>query len=294
MNAPRLCFDPARFASSTAHTWSTLRLCLLGVWLLAAGCSAWAEGIPEPNLVLYGEVRNATDGSRVTRGTLAWTFKPAGGGQTIHANVELTNVLGQFSYVLFLPCETKLATETTPTNTVPLTTLNASFDRSQVTVEGLAAQLVAPASYQWVLSSKDRGRVERVDLLINQSSTDSDNDGLPDWWELQYFGSLAPQPGDDPDGDGLTNLEEYLNGTDPTHFSIVVTVAETIQAQPQLKWNSVAGRTYTVLRATNLTQKLAGFVPLKSAVLANPPRNIFVDTDSASSPQSFYLIQVDP
>ncbi len=46
---------------------------------------------------------------------------------------------------------------------------------------------------------------------------DSDNDGMPDWWENQY--DLNPNdPSDasaDPDGDGLTNKEEYDNGTDP-------------------------------------------------------------------------------
>jgi hypothetical protein len=42
---------------------------------------------------------------------------------------------------------------------------------------------------------------------------DYDKDGLPDWWEWHWFrGSEDPMGfggGDDPDGDGLTNLEEY-------------------------------------------------------------------------------------
>jgi hypothetical protein len=49
---------------------------------------------------------------------------------------------------------------------------------------------------------------------------DSDGDGMPDWWEKKY--GLDPNdPSDaakDKDGDGYTNLEEYLNGTDPTKF----------------------------------------------------------------------------
>jgi len=45
---------------------------------------------------------------------------------------------------------------------------------------------------------------------------DSDNDGLPDWWEWKYFGNLDQTGSDDYDSDGVSNLNEYLNGTDPT------------------------------------------------------------------------------
>lgn len=51
---------------------------------------------------------------------------------------------------------------------------------------------------------------------------DSDADGLPDWWEIYYFLTpgnpdlLSETGSDDPDGDGLTNLQEYANGFDPT------------------------------------------------------------------------------
>lgn len=47
---------------------------------------------------------------------------------------------------------------------------------------------------------------------------DSDNDGMPDAWEIKY--KLNPNdPSDaikDCNGDGYTNIEKYLNGIDPT------------------------------------------------------------------------------
>src|SRR3989338_3208938 len=48
---------------------------------------------------------------------------------------------------------------------------------------------------------------------------DTDNDGLPDDWEILYgFNPNDPNDADgDPDGDGLTNLGEYEAGTDPTN-----------------------------------------------------------------------------
>ena len=47
--------------------------------------------------------------------------------------------------------------------------------------------------------------------------TDTDGDGLPDWWERLYTGSgTAMRPGDDPDGDGLSNFLEFAFGTSPS------------------------------------------------------------------------------
>ncbi len=48
---------------------------------------------------------------------------------------------------------------------------------------------------------------------------DTDGDGMPDGWEQQYAPTLDPLADDasaDPDGDGLTNLDEYGLSTDPT------------------------------------------------------------------------------
>lgn len=49
---------------------------------------------------------------------------------------------------------------------------------------------------------------------------DTDNDGLPDVWELFYFGNLTNTPAGDPDGDGQSNAYEFLHGTDPTVFNV--------------------------------------------------------------------------
>jgi hypothetical protein len=48
---------------------------------------------------------------------------------------------------------------------------------------------------------------------------DDDNDGMPDEWESKYgldqFSNKDAAT--DLDGDGLTNLEEFKLGTDPTN-----------------------------------------------------------------------------
>lgn len=51
--------------------------------------------------------------------------------------------------------------------------------------------------------------------IINNGTPlpDTDNDGMPDFWEIAEYGDLSTGNNDDTDGDGYTNLEEYLNQT---------------------------------------------------------------------------------
>jgi hypothetical protein len=47
--------------------------------------------------------------------------------------------------------------------------------------------------------------------------TDANGNGIPDWWEMKYFGNLNQTALGDYDGDGVDNLDEYLEGTNPTN-----------------------------------------------------------------------------
>jgi hypothetical protein len=44
---------------------------------------------------------------------------------------------------------------------------------------------------------------------------DSDGDGIPDWYEIEYFGTLGNTASSDTDGDGLTLQQEYSGGSHP-------------------------------------------------------------------------------
>ena len=76
---------------------------------------------------------------------------------------------------------------------------------------------------------------------------DIDGDGLPNWWEEEYFAGSPTDgvAGADDDLDGLTNLEEYQNGTIPTvaqakAFDLRVTESGSGDGLPEF------GKTYRV------------------------------------------------
>ncbi len=56
------------------------------------------------------------------------------------------------------------------------------------------------------------------EIFVTTVAADTDQDGLPDEWELKYFGEGPSAPGDDADGDGRTNLQEFQMGSDPKDF----------------------------------------------------------------------------
>jgi hypothetical protein len=50
---------------------------------------------------------------------------------------------------------------------------------------------------------------------------DSRGCGMPDWWQLYYFGNMTNLATGDFDGDGGSNLQEFLDGTNPTNSASV-------------------------------------------------------------------------
>jgi len=55
-----------------------------------------------------------------------------------------------------------------------------------------------------------------ISTTTAHTESDFDNDGLPDVFEFKYFNCIiCAEPDDDSDSDGLTNLEEYEQGTEP-------------------------------------------------------------------------------
>lgn len=96
-------------------------------------------------------------------------------------------------------------------------------------------------------------------LAVNeQPFDDKDHDGMPDAWEIAYFGSTSQPPSGvsgDYDQDGSFNIQEFLAGTNPTNHNsrLQVTGFVATNGPSAVSWTAVPYRYYDVEVSTNLT-----------------------------------------
>ena len=80
-------------------------------------------------------------------------------------------------------------------------------------------------------------------------------DGIPNGWKQQYgFDPLDPAVANaDPDGDGMSNLQEYLAGTDPTNSDSALRITSIVPQGDDIliTWSAVTNESYIVQVTTN-------------------------------------------
>lgn len=129
-----------------------------------------------------------------------------------------------------------------------------------------------------------------------QSVFDADNDGMADAWEILHFGTTSAENGDpegDWDGDGMSNLGEWISGTNPTNaisvFKMLGSLSYASETQCILSWSSESNQTYALLEVESLTNSFSA--SSMTNLPATPPINtITVDVHRATS---FYRISTE-
>ena len=117
--------------------------------------------------------------------------------------------------------------------------------------------------------------------------------GLPIAWMLTYFGTTNVNPNADADGDGMSNLQEYLAGTNPTNSTDRLAVTS-FSSSPggtsaSLTWNSVLTRCYYVeekldLNSPNWFDSGLGLITPDGATTARA-------LSDTNAPKRFYRVQ---
>lgn len=122
---------------------------------------------------------------------------------------------------------------------------------------------------------------------LTAQAPDFDSDGMPDWWEQKYFGSVTGGVADAESGNpGWTHLQTYIAGISPLNAEPFEVTRTGLHS---LSWDSRPARMYDVLWTTNL---LSGFTPIASNLIT---QSEFINTSSNTNLSSgFYRLQVRP
>ena len=117
---------------------------------------------------------------------------------------------------------------------------------------------------------------------------DADQDRMPDQWEIAMFGTTKRDGQGDFDHDGMSDLAEYIAGTDPRDplSRLEVRLQPASKGGYQMLWSSVPGRSYTVYRSTDLRN----FVPVATAIPAQGTSTSWLDSWPPTG-QVFYRVQ---
>jgi glycosidase len=126
----------------------------------------------------------------------------------------------------------------------------------------------------------------------------SDTDGIPDWWRLAYFGhptGLAAdhsRASDDADGDGQSNWNEYLAGTDPLNPASVFAITQVLPDGGSLRitCSTVTNRTYQLQRRATLDAASA-WANLGVPLPGTGGNLVFTDDGAATNAAGFYRVQ---
>lgn len=122
------------------------------------------------------------------------------------------------------------------------------------------------------------------------SATDTDADAMDDAWETAHGLSIGIDDGAlDSDGDRISNLWEFLTGTDPDDPSSAMAVAaEGNPSEMVVMWDAVSNLQFSVLGTSNLSE---GFQPLESGIPF--PVNSYTDHVDTAIDSFFYKVKAE-
>ncbi len=123
-------------------------------------------------------------------------------------------------------------------------------------------------------------------------------------WQMQHFGCtncLQAAANADPDGDGLSNLEEFLAGTDPTNSGSAFRIIEIAPEDDDMfiAWTAVGGKRYVLQTTTGYSGSFSNnFIDLNPAIVVLGTGETEVAVlhlgGATNAPVRFYRVRLVP
>ncbi len=183
------------------------------------------------------------------------------------------------------------------TNNVAFTNLTGQ------TTGTLDAALTVAGDYYRVIITPNDGKTNGAPFTTASVlvPADADGNGINDDWEVQYFGHIGIDPNADPDGDGFSNLQEFLAGTDPTNAASALRITE-IDADGddvRIAWSAVGGKNYVVQTNApsddNFTNDFSDLSAMIAVLGSSETSTNYLDVGGAiNTPARFYRIKLLP
>jgi len=146
-----------------------------------------------------------------------------------------------------------------------------------------------------------QGSATLATLAASAAGPDSDQDAIPDDWELAFFGDLDHATvGTDADGDGFPDRSEYLAGTDPHDESDLLRILDVAVERDQMvvTWQSKPENyegnpiSYNLLRSRNLFGQSAQ--PVECDIRTDGVVCRYAVTNWLEDLEEFYQVEVKP
>lgn len=133
---------------------------------------------------------------------------------------------------------------------------------------------------------------------------DTDEDNLPDWWEMDHFSTLDNTNSQDSDNDGYSNRDEFLSKTNPTDASDRPSFKTDLNVSNLTFTNSDAlsfefmthpGYTYTIQSMNSLSENTWNDTTQSNLTGDGIPMKVTIDAlTSGTEDKQFFRLQATP